>query len=317
MGNMNLKYRDNALTKYLKYLYGFYRYILNQLLYSVRFRALKKLFEQGMPIEFYVPFLFLLSKQMPDKETKQVTVRVEGFRKKMEKKTGTVPVFYSPKPTQDCSIINDFNFRPKHGEIKQFTMKQIAHTGKNWYWGAFFYLIARCLKAKVLLELGSCVGISACYFASSPFCKKFITIEGSQSLAKLAEENLKKINEQAIVINALFDDALDSILPHLSDCIDLCFIDGHHEKNATIHYFKRIEKHLSPGSVVIFDDISWSQDMRDAWNYLSISDTFSHTFDLGNVGLCVVGSFFSNPKNWNLQPILGKTKISFPHGWQK
>lgn len=39
--------------------------------------------------------------------------------------------------------------------------------------------------------------------------------------------------------------------------VDLAYIDGDHEKVATIRYFERIKPHLNPDAVVIFGDISW------------------------------------------------------------
>src|SRR6185312_4343070 len=112
------------------------------------------------------------------------------------------------------------------------------------------------------LELGACAGISAIYLSSAPQMKSLITVEGSAPLAGLAAESLQPFSH-ARVVNALFDDAIDAELPGVK--LDLAYIDGHHEKVATIHYFNKIRPYLQPGAVVIFDDVSWSRDMREAW----------------------------------------------------
>lgn len=119
------------------------------------------------------------------------------------------------------------------------------------------------------------------------------------------------------VINALFDDALDEILPDIEP-IDFLFIDGHHEKIATIHYWQRIRSKLSDGAVVVFDDISWSQDMRDGWNELVREPYFSHAMDFGTVGVCIYHKDGSKPpRQWDLRAIAGVGKaVGNPHGWK-
>ncbi len=306
------------MMRFKKYLYSVFKKIKDWFLFPVHHRMLDELFVQGVPKELHVVFMFLLTKHFPDKETKTVCDRIEAIRKGLENSGGDTTILYSPKPI-DCPDAIKFkyeDFRPEHGDKKLFTLQQIAKTGKNWYWGTFLYLCAKAFKSKVSLELGSCAGISACYLASNPWAQKVITIEGAPGLATIAKENLRKINRRAIVVNALFDDALDQILPDMSGPIDFCFIDGHHEKNATIHYFKRIEKYLSSGCIVVFDDIRWSQDMLNAWQHISNFSSFSHTFDLGAMGLCIIGESL-NQRHWDLQPILGKAKVSYPHGWIK
>jgi predicted O-methyltransferase YrrM len=194
-------------------------------------------------------------------------------------------------------------------------MAKAANTGKNRYWGTFIHLLAKEFKSSTIVELGACAGISGSYLASSPFCKRLITIEGSKELADIARSHISQVHNNSLVINDLFDEALDELLPNLSEPIDMCFIDGHHEKNATIHYFNRLKPHLREGSVVLFDDISWSQDMWDMWKEVSKYDCFTDSFDFGVIGLCIFSKKDVKPKYWDMQEVFGKTKISKPWGW--
>ena len=196
-------------------------------------------------------------------------------------------------------------------------MERVARTGKDKIWGSVLYLLARESRAEILLELGTCAGMSGAYLASSNHCKALHTIEGSGALSELARQNLQKITRKAHVYNDFFDDALDKILPVLPH-IDLAFIDGHHEKVATIHYWQRISPKMRPGGIVIFDDISWSQDMRDGWIHLAKETQFSDVVDFGSIGVCVCGeNKGGEPKYWDLKPLIGKRKIGNPHGWSK
>ena len=228
----------------------------------------------------------------------------------------TVEILYSPKPGSS-GLESTPEVRPEPGVPLNFTMERVARTGKDKTWGSVLYILARESKAEILLELGACAGVSAAYLSSSEHCKVLHTIEGSAALSELARETLQKITNNAHVHNALFDDALDELLPDLP-YVDLAFIDGHHEKVATIHYWERIAPKMRPGGIVIFDDISWSQDMRDGWIHLSQQPQFSHAADLGSIGVCICGGNDSEkPRYWDLQPVLGKKAIGSPHGWSK
>lgn len=209
------------------------------------------------------------------------------------------------------SILGSRNgyLQPQPVELVEFTMEHIARTGKSQKWGTVLYLITRGFESSVVIELGTCAGMSAIYLSSAPDVKMLITVEGSKELANVARESLKT-RTNVKVVNALFDEAFDSQFSSLESKADLAFIDGHHEKTATIHYFDRLVPFLSSRAVVVFDDISWSSGMRDAWNILSRRPEFAHCIDLGEMGVCVTkkesDSPEAEPRYWDLQPIFKK-----------
>jgi predicted O-methyltransferase YrrM len=273
--------------------------------------------KQGMPKEFEEPLAFLVRGTL-NHESDGISRRIEVLRQKIANVGNeTVTVLYSPKPGSSGTTVLD-DLRPAHGEKLDFSMEQIAKTGKNRRWGLFLHLLAKNLKSSVMLELGSCIGMSGCYLASVASCRTFITIEGSSELAELARKHIQEFKPDVKVMNMLFDDALDKILPTLDTKIDFLFIDGHHEKIATIHYYDRIKSYLRDDAVVVFDDINWSYDMRDAWNMLSSREEFDFSADFGAVGVCRLNPSNQNgrPTYWDFQKILGKQKIGEPHGWK-
>jgi predicted O-methyltransferase YrrM len=266
------------------------------------------------------PVLNFLVNGVMDPETKAVAEAAERRRAEIAKEgEKKVPIWYSPKPTSagdDAST----EARPEPGKVLEFTMKRVAMTGKNQRWATALYLIAREFKSSVGIELGTCAGISALYFSAAPTLQNFITVEGSEALAHISRQSLK-LRKNVKVVNALFDEALDAELPALSRKIDLAYIDGHHEKIATIHYFNRLIPYLSPGAVVLFDDVSWSQDMRDGWDILSEREEFSHAMDMGAIGICIMKSegelASAKPAYWDLQPYVGRQAIGNPAGWNE
>ena len=85
-----------------------------------------------------------------------------------------------------------------------------------------------------------------------------------------------------------FSDILIGTLKEIKS-VDFAFIDGHHDRDATIEYFNKIKPYLSKDAIVVFDDISWSDGMKEAWNIIQ-KDTIFKTFeDLKKIGICYLG----------------------------
>lgn len=292
--------------------------IINILSKRKRVARLEKLIEGGLPITLRPILMYLITGEM-DNRAKVVRCEVEARRKAIASEGNRrIPILYSPKPGKAGDAVLE-GMRPDPGKVQEFTMEKVARTGKDGKWGTALYLLVREFKCEHGVELGSCAGISALYMSSTPTLKSLTTVEGSFELSKIAETSLKHRPEVS-VLNMLFNDAIDNVISKKSELNDFVFIDGHHEKVATIHYFNRLIPYLKRGALVIFDDISWSFDMREAWTSLSGRSEFSHTFDLGAIGVCIMnqgGNDLGSPMKWDLRPILGGYKIGNPAGWKE
>jgi len=293
--------------------------IISSLTRKQKLNKLSELEKTGLP-KAILPAVQYLITGKADPQLSKIVNLIEKRRSEIAAGGDTqVPIWYSPKPNSADQCL-DSGDRPEPGKTLYFTMEEIANTGKKKKWATALLLLVKEIKASKGIELGACAGLSARYIASVESMKELITVEGSKELAKIATETLKS-HDNARVINALFDDALDQELVNVEQKFDLAYIDGHHEKIATIHYFNRLLPHLKPGALVLFDDISWSYDMREAWDEISVRKEFSHAIDFGVVGACILNSSTKSdtikPEYWNLQPIVGKYKIGNPHGWKK
>lgn len=152
-----------------------------------------------------------------------------------------------------------------------------------------FYLI-RMTRPLRCLELGTSSGFSAAYQAAALAingCGRLVTLEGAPEVAQLATANLAAIGlDNVRVETGFFADTLPGVLTELGG-VDYAFIDGHHDKIATLAYFKLLVPSLSPGAVVVFDDITWSMGMRRAWSALQKHPVFRSTHTWGRMGLGV------------------------------
>src|SRR5690606_27829922 len=149
-------------------------------------------------------------------------------------------------------------------------------------------LIARLaaeFEPETIIELGTCLGITTLYLSRASPLSKVITVEGCPSTAAIANENFGKINgENNQVRTGYFDVVFQQIIAEVPK-IDFLFIDGNHRKDATLSYFYQSLPKVHERTVLIFDDIYWSQGMKEAWAEIKNHPQVTVTVDLFYVGL--------------------------------
>lgn len=239
---------------------------------------------QNLPAEFEAPVAGLLTGRR-DSASRQVAAKIESLRAGLARRPD---VYVFENLAAGHGFIRILN-TPPAGPPATSTLSStwVANTASvPPDWGLFLHQCARSFRTGVILELGSCAGISGCYLASAPGCRQLITIEGSPALAALAESTLRQVTSNFRLINEFFDQGLDRALEAPAPTLDLVFIDGHHEKAATLHYFDRVTAHLRPGSLIVFDDICLYQAMWEAWEQLCRMPGIARALNLGRFGLC-------------------------------
>jgi predicted O-methyltransferase YrrM len=117
---------------------------------------------------------------------------------------------------------------------------------------------------------------------------KVITIEGCPATAAIARENLDKLQIQNTeLLTGNFDNILPDLLKN-SEELDFVYVDGNHRKDATLNYFEWCLPKLSQNSIMIFDDIYWSEGMKEAWAQIKAHPDVSVSIDLFWIGLIYV-----------------------------
>lgn len=263
------------------------RRVYRRALAPLGLRELRRMLADGLPVPLGRPLEFLFGGGLEPAE-REVVQRVERIRAEVA------------RDPRGFRVVN------RDGVVLPLTGAQAAHRASiNREWGTFLHLCAGSLRARTILELGGCAGISGCYLASPEHCRRFVTVEGSPELAALAGENLRRVSDAAEVVNARFDDALDRLLPTFGDGIDLAYLDGHHRYEATLHYLERLEPHLAPGALVVFDDVRLSRGMWRAWRAMEERAGFACTVDAGRFGLAVREGSAAVPTSHDLSLYLG------------
>jgi predicted O-methyltransferase YrrM len=156
---------------------------------------------------------------------------------------------------------------------------------KNKKYGELLFRLVNHFKPKLILELGTSLGISTLYFALPDSASKVITIEGCASTANIASETFKKSGAKNInAITGSFEQKLPEILSEIKK-LDLVFFDGNHQYQPTIEYFKKCLTKTHTDSVFIFDDIHWSEEMEMAWEEIKKHPEVTISIDLFFFGI--------------------------------
>jgi predicted O-methyltransferase YrrM len=171
-------------------------------------------------------------------------------------------------------------------QISNIASTSLSHKTKC----RILFQITEHYQCQHILELGTSLGISSAYTASTARNKNVITLEGDPNIAKVAQTMHQKAGLNNIkIITGPFAETLAPTLMDLPG-IDLAFIDGHHQYEATKKYFDQIIEKCHAGSIIILDDIYWSEGMTRAWEEVIKHPKVSLTIDLYDIGI-----LFLNP----------------------
>ena len=155
------------------------------------------------------------------------------------------------------------------------------------------FRLVRELRPSTAIELGTCVGISAAYQCAAMELNgtgRLVTLEAFGGHVTLAEGTLAEAGiTRAQVRHGRFEHLLPSVLDELAP-VDYAFVDGHHVGQATLAYAAMIKPAMADGGVILFDDISFSDDMARAWETLRSDPDVAASIDSGRWGSASTGA---------------------------
>lgn len=144
--------------------------------------------------------------------------------------------------------------------------------------------IAAFVKPRNIIELGTCLGITSLYLHEAAPDATLYTLEGCPQTAGVAREVFTRAGAQVELVTGNFDDTLESVISN-HELLDFVYIDGNHTEAATLKYFNQCLPRVHENSLLIFDDIYWSDGMKRAWAQIKAHPQVSITVDLFWIGL--------------------------------
>ncbi|MAZ57875.1 MAG: hypothetical protein CMP56_00450 [Flavobacteriales bacterium] len=187
------------------------------------------------------------------------------------------------------------------GQNKSMKVNEICSqaTSKS-IWAQLLYLVTKKNKSPYFLEIGTNLGVSGSYILEALKAKihsSFITMEGVPQLCQISNNQFSKISssEKYTIIEGLYEKTFAELLTTNVN-FNILFIDGNHRKESTIEYFNNLKSNLKFPAVFIFDDINWSNDMKQAWKIIKSDLDVSYSIDMFKLGIVIFNKKINKSK---------------------
>jgi predicted O-methyltransferase YrrM len=169
-------------------------------------------------------------------------------------------------------------------EQKKHTLSHIEkHISLPHKKGLWYAKIIEKYKYQNIVELGTCIGLGSLYL-SNVLENKLYTFEANQACIVESNTLFKRFNKSNIeIISGNIDNTSIEFVSKQAK-IDMLVMDANHTYEATINYFNTFLPALHENSLVVIDDIYWSEDMTKAWNELRNHPKVSLSLDFYRCG---------------------------------
>jgi len=189
-----------------------------------------------------------------------------------------------------------------HKSNKRQIRKMARHSITSPTFCRILFRIINLYKPKQILELGTSLGIATLYQSFAALNSQVTTIEGCPNIAARAKQHfdlLEVTNIHSVV--GQFEAVLPDVLQNMKQ-VDFVFLDGNHQKEATLDYFKLCLEKAQENSVFVFDDIHWSEGMEAAWESIKAHPKVQLSIDLFFFGIVFFRTENQKPEHLSLIP---------------
>lgn len=236
------------------------------------------------------PFFFhFIGQVLNDKKDYPALKDVETLRKKLLKDQTTL-------------IIDDFGAGSSLANKKKRSVSSIArHSAKSAKLAALFFRIVKNYQPKIIIELGTSLGLTTSYLSLAKPDAQLISIEGSPAIAGSARINFERLGLKNISLRiGNFDQLLPDVLASLNQ-VDFAFVDGNHLLEPTQRYFENLLSRVNNDTIIVFDDIHWSREMELAWDMIKAHPATRATVDLFFVGIVFFRQEFKEKQHFTIR----------------
>lgn len=196
--------------------------------------------------------------------------------KRVALKKARKTVFESVEKT----AITDFGAGSQRFSTAERTVSQIAkNAGMPWHQSKLISKIIAYFNIKNALELGTSVGLGSIAMACKNPELRLDTVEACTNTCAIANQHFKNLNLKNISVQHTDFKTFLNDLPK-GKTYDLIYLDGHHDKQATLDYYELIKPHMHNETIFILDDIYWSKGMQEAWQRICRDNDVKLSLDL-------------------------------------
>ena len=236
------------------------------------------------------PFVFeFITKVLNDKKQYECYAVIEKKRQQLLNNTEVIKV-------------EDFGAGSAVMKSNKRLIKNIAASSlKPKKFSQLLFRIVQYYQPVSILELGTSLGITSSYLAKGNEHGNVFTCEGSSTIATIAQKNFEQLQIKNIrLIQGDFAKTLQPLLNEIGK-VDLAFIDGNHRKAPTLEYFTKLLNSSTLNTILIFDDIHWSEEMEAAWYEIQQHPSVTLTIDLFFIGLVFINPDFKIKQHFSIR----------------
>lgn len=244
--------------------------------------------ENGKGHGIHSPFVYALVRDVfNDRGQYYAYSKIESLRAKMER---------------DATPIEVVDLGAGRGGNRLSTIRDITkRTSKSQKLGRLLFRLSNYFQPSTIIELGTSMGLSSSYLYAGHSATHLFTLEGAPAIARQAEQHFGQLEFTGITtITGNFDSTLVPLLDKLQQ-VDMVYVDGNHRLEPTVRYFQQILPKITGNSVLIFDDIHWSEEMEAAWEEIKRHPSTRCTIDLFFIGLVFFSDSFKTPQHFTIR----------------
>jgi predicted O-methyltransferase YrrM len=176
----------------------------------------------------------------------------------------------------------DFGAGSKKMGKRRRVSKMARVSGSTGKYGELLFRITQHYKPVKVLELGTSLGLGTWMLAQGNIQASVTTVEGCPNTYRYVKKELSALPNVECV-NASFVHFLESNHTHY----DLVYLDGDHRGSSVMEMLELLEPTLKEETIIIIDDIRWSEDMLHHWKQIVAMERYHLTMDLFRMGIVV------------------------------
>ncbi|ANI89468.1 SAM-dependent methyltransferase [Arachidicoccus ginsenosidimutans] len=240
------------------------------------------------------PFVFdFVTKVLNDKKNYRCYKEIETLRSSLLK-------------DETVLKIEDFGAGSRVNATNERKISAVAKSAlKPKKFGRLLYRMVQHYQPKTILELGTCFGITTSYLSNGNAGAQVSTMEGAAQIAAVAKKDFEKLSLKNIeLIEGNFDETLPEFIQQFqakNKTIDFAFIDGNHRYEPTVRYFHSLLEIINENSILIFDDIHWSEEMENAWKEIIAHEAITLSIDLFFIGIVFFRKEFKAKQDFEIK----------------
>lgn len=169
-------------------------------------------------------------------------------------------------------------------KIKEITRVSGASTSD----GRLLYKMVNHYHPKTILELGTSLGVGTFMLANGSQDSNVVSIEGCPETSAIAKSMLDKY--QIKNVEFVVSDFVTYLENYQGLNFDFVFIDGDHRGEKLLEQLELLKDHVHDETIILLDDIRWSEDMLNTWNDLASREKYHLSIDLFNMGIIMLRS---------------------------